>query len=441
MNWTIGRNERFEEFNLSAYRDALQLAKVGIWELNLQTGQLHLSDEHIVLLGSPAISGTISTTEYVERFVYEEDRELLADVAPKIQSGQWNPLQTEVEYRIIHPDGALHHVYVKMNFNHLNQNKLWGITQNITKTREAEKELNQTSRLLEDLKFALDESTLVTVTDVKGRITYVNGKFCSISGYSKDELIGNAHSITNSGFHPKGFFQDMWRTISNGNIWRGEICNKKKTGEAYWVDTTIVPFSDQNGMIYQYTAIRTDITKRKEAELEISFMAYHDPLTGLPNRRHLFERLGNLLESQNDTELVGVALFDFDKFKYINDHHGHQAGDDLLIMMANRLLSFIRPREIAARLGGDEFVLAIPGLSSKDELSVRMNELIETMKEPYTIEGRPYYLSLSIGVTYTEAGSSTITDLLNQADFAMYESKNGQSSGFRFFKQPVLTKN
>lgn len=164
-------------------------------------------------------------------------------------------------------------------------------------------------------------------------------------------------------------------------------------------------------------------------------MAYHDSLTGLPNRRHLTEQIGRMLENRKDSQLVGVALFDLDNFKYINDHHGHQAGDDLLKMVATRLKSFIKPFEIAARLGGDEFVIAIPGLDSKADLSERIVELIQDMKEAYIIDGRPYYLTLSIGVTYATDASLTIRDLLKQADFAMYESKNGKNSGFSFFKK------
>lgn len=225
MNRTIEEKSRFGQFDLSAYRGALQLAKVGMWELDLETGLLHLSDEHIDMLGDINLTNTIPMSEYIERFVYEEDREDLAEVAPKIVLGQWDLQQTELEYRILHAEGYLINVFVKMNFNPLDQKRLWGISQNITTIRMAENELRHTLRMLADLKFALDESTLVTVTDTKGRITYVNEKFCSISGYSKDELIGKAHNITNSGYHSKNFFQ---------------ICGKPLAAVAFGVEKYVI---------------------------------------------------------------------------------------------------------------------------------------------------------------------------------------------------------
>ena len=193
-------------FDSSSYKDALKLSKVGMWELNLKTGSLHLSEEHIEIMGSPDIPSIISMNDYINHYVYEDDREFLPGISERIVAGEWEGNQTEVEYRIKRKDGPLIHVYAKMNLNRLEEGIISGITQNITASREAEIQLNNTLSHLADLKFALDESTLVTITDVRGNITYVNEKFCSISGYSKSELIGTSHNLTNSGYHPKEFF-------------------------------------------------------------------------------------------------------------------------------------------------------------------------------------------------------------------------------------------
>ncbi|MED3625195.1 PAS domain S-box protein [Neobacillus thermocopriae] len=137
---------------------------------------------------------------------------------------------------------------------------------------EKDKELKQAVSELLDYKFALDASSIVAITNARGIITYVNDQFCLISKYSREELIGQDHRIVNSGYHSKEFFRDMWRTIGSGSVWKGEICNQAKDGTYYWVDTTIVPFLDQNGKPYQYLAIRYEITKRKRAEQELQKM-------------------------------------------------------------------------------------------------------------------------------------------------------------------------
>jgi PAS domain S-box-containing protein len=150
---------------------------------------------------------------------------------------------------------------------------IWTTVLAIVRSRGASLHLEQRSRDLADVNFALEKSAIVAVTDIRGIITHVNDKFCEISKYSKEELLGRDHRILNSGYHPKEFIRALWTTIANGHIWRGEIRNRAKDGSLYWVDTTIVPFLNTAGKPYQYLAIRYEITGRKESEKRLQEQA------------------------------------------------------------------------------------------------------------------------------------------------------------------------
>ena len=224
---------------------------------------------------------------------------------------------------------------------------------------------------------AVDAAAIFSETDLSGRITYVNEQFCDVSGYPREELLGANHRILNSGFHPPEFFVGMWRTISRGQVWKGEICNRGKDGTVYWVDSTMVPLVDEStGQVRKYLSIRFDVSEKRQLLHTLQWRVGHDVLTGLPNRAYLSDLLNQALESSRaDGIPLAVCMLDLDGFKAVNDGYGHASGDLLLIEVAKRLKSIMRGEDVVARLAGDEFVLILRHVRDADELHGAMQRV------------------------------------------------------------------
>jgi diguanylate cyclase (GGDEF)-like protein/PAS domain S-box-containing protein len=341
------------------------------------------------------------------------------------------PVWVMASYRPVHYEGAA---------------AILGWFYDVTDLRRAQDALLLSEALakqsLEELKYqkyALDKHAIVAVTDVKGRITYANDKFSEISGYSIEELIGQDHAILNSGYHPKGYFKEMYRIVANGQVWHDEICNRAKDGRLYWVDTTIAPFLGDDGKPQSYISIRTDITQRKAAEDKSNYLALYDPLTNLPNRRLLLDRLTHALASATRTGRGGALLFlDLDHFKTLNDTLGHDVGDLLLQQVAERLTACVREGDTVARLGGDEFVVILEGLSEQEVDAATQAEavgekILTRFIQPYQFKGYEYHITSSIGIALFGKNNLKSDELLKQADIAMYQAKKLGRNALSFF--------
>ncbi|MGB9113705.1 putative bifunctional diguanylate cyclase/phosphodiesterase [Bradyrhizobium sp.] len=317
------------------------------------------------------------------------------------------------------------------------------IHSDVTDARLAEARAEAARQELIENQYAIDQAVIVGVTDLRGVITYANDNFCKISGYSRAELLGQNHRILKSGMHSKAFFRKMYRCIANGEVWRGELCNKAKSGALYWVDTVITPQLGADGKPIGYMAIRIDITARKHAEAQISYAATHDALTGLLNRAALLERMNQTLAHmrQQQRGTLTVQILDLDGFKHVNDTLGHAAGDNLLRELAGRLKSSLRETDIIARLGGDEFAIIQTDATDQREDAIALAvRTLEMVAKASILDGQEVCVGTSIGIALAPVNGTDAAELLKKADLALYRVKSEGRNSFSFFDEDLSEK-
>lgn len=260
--------------------------------------------------------------------------------------------------------------------------------------------------LLEQYKLALDASNIISITDNKGVIEYVNDEFCNISGYTKEELLGQPHNIVRHPDMPKKIFKDLWETISSGKIWKGVIKNRAKDGKEYVVDSTIMPIKDDSGIIKRYIGIRHDITQLIETE-EILARQNKDTLTGLYSKVKLYDDL-------EQCQFPMFTILNIDDFSEINNFYGLWIGDELLKAVAEKLsLYFDGKKHLLYRLHGDEYgILTVDVGYNEEHLMIINSLLLDIKKEPFDVNGQKLYISMTAG---SAVESDTIIGKANMA--------------------------
>ncbi|HSN62842.1 MAG TPA: EAL domain-containing protein [Azonexus sp.] len=292
---------------------------------------------------------------------------------------------------------------------------------------------------------AFETQEAMLVTDAAKRIIRVNRAFTEITGYTADEVIGQTPAVFKSGHHEYGFYGEMWASLKAHGNWRGEIWNRRKNGEVFpeWLSITAV--RNAEGQISHFVASYLDLTQRKEAEEHIQFLAFYDPLTHLPNRRLLNERLEKaLLAGARHRRYAALLFIDLDNFKMLNDSMGHAIGDLLLREVAQRLSNSIRANDTVARQGGDEFVILLEELSQDihgaiAQIKLIAHNMLEALDKPYQFGDVSYHCTASIGaVPFMDTGE-TVESLLKSADMAMYKAKAAGKNALRFFDPSMQT--
>ncbi|HJV74399.1 MAG TPA: PAS domain S-box protein [Noviherbaspirillum sp.] len=303
----------------------------------------------------------------------------------------------------------------------------------ITKMVQAQQELRRAAIVFEHTHDA------ILVTDASGAITAVNKAFSEITGYQPKEVIGKNPRVLKSERHDNGFYEQMWSGIEQKGSWQGELWDRKKSGELFptWQSITVV--KDETGKVTDYVSVFSDITSIKDTEAQLERLAYHDTLTGLPNRLLYTDRLDHALEyARRHNTRVGIMMLDLDRFKLINDTLGHSVGDQLLEVVAARLRENIRGEDTVARLGGDEFSVVISGLEHTEDAAVLAQKIIDSVAEPIHIGIHVLAVSVSIGISvFPEDGADKET-LGKSADVALYAAKDKGRNCYEFFT-PAMT--
>ena len=278
----------------------------------------------------------------------------------------------------------------------------------------------------------------VLVTDTQGLIVHVNRAFMEITGYQRHDVMGQRPSLFKSGRHSAHFYQHMFQALESTGEWSGEIWNRRKSGEVYPQWQTIRVIHDDQGKVSHYVAVFSDISAMKNSEHELAHLAHHDPLTDLPNRLLFTDRAEQALASaQVHKRGCALLLMDLDHFKIINDSLGHNVGDQLLKLVAERLSGLFGPGVTLARLGGDEFAVLAESCPQVVQAAALAQRMLNAMKEPFIFDGNQLFISASIGISLFPSDALSAEQLLRNADSALFKAKSAGREGYALYTEEL----
>ncbi|HZG62970.1 MAG TPA: EAL domain-containing protein [Rubrobacteraceae bacterium] len=296
--------------------------------------------------------------------------------------------------------------------------------------------------LIEAAMRHVSEAVVITTTELDPpgpEIVYVNEGFCRMTGYAAEEVLGQTPRILQGPKTDRAELDRLRRHLSRGKSFvGGETINYRKDGSEYVLDWHIVPLRDDAGEVTHWLAGQRDITKRRALEESLRYQALHDPLTDLPNRTLFMDRLEHTLSLATRRPRLSAVLFvDLDDFKVVNDSLGHEAGDALLVTVAERLRSYLRPEDTVARFGGDEFAVLLENIMGVSDATRAAGRIVEGLREPFVVEGREVFISPSIGIVLATSSREQLKDLLRKADIAMYVAKGKGKGRYEVFNSTM----
>ena len=397
---------------------ASEASGVGIWEYDLSTKRYHWDDAMFGLFGLTPQAVNALNNDWLLLLLPGELERMKAAVRATIE----HDLVLDLTFQIRRRDGGVRFMRTRSSLYHGPRSnapkRLIGTTEDVTERQMLEIDLRVAAT-------AFDCQESILISDQNKLILRVNRAFTELYGYTSQEVLGVTPKILQSGRHEQAFYAAMWDGINRTGNWQGEIWNRRKNGDMVPVWLSITAVRNNDGLVTHFVASHTDITLRMAAEDEIKQLALHDPLTHLPNRRLLNDRLHRaLIQAKRDQKRLALMFIDLDKFKPVNDAFGHQAGDELLRAAALRLQACVRESDTVARIGGDEFVLLLPTIDSAEDAMAVAEKIRQAVTQPFTLpEGQQVSISLSAGIAiYPEHGHDE-AELTKHADVAMYRAK------------------
>jgi diguanylate cyclase (GGDEF)-like protein/PAS domain S-box-containing protein len=356
-----------------------------------------------------------------------------------LKSGKGTILNTRVEIEGLHRDGYEMPIELAISSSQTTRGiEFCAYVRNITDRKKAEADLRIAA-------IAFDAGDGIIITDGQGVTLSANHSFTHITGYRSDEIVGKSAFTIRSKQNDDGLLREMWNALAIHKFWQGEVWNKRKSCEDYpqWIKVTAV--SNDQGEVANYVVSISDITERKTSEQTINKLAFYDPLTALPNRRLLLDRVQQFMASSNRTGHYGaLLLIDLDNFKTLNDTRGHYVGDQMLLQVSSRLSMYVRDSDTIARVGGDEFVVMLGDLDSEVDMAAAQAEgvgrkILASLAEIFDLGGIEHRSSASMGATLFRGTESTYDDLFQQVDLALYQSKDAGRNTLTFF-DPAMQK-
>ncbi len=429
----INERQRVEsELRLAEERLRLVLegSEVGLWDWNIETGEVVRNALWAKMLGY-SYEEIAGTTQQWTDYIHPDDRAMAWQSINDCLEGR--SLAHNIEYRMLHKDGSirwiLDHANIVQRDQHGKPIRMCGTHTDITERKQTEIQLRIAAIIFESKEGMF-------VTDANSVILQANRAFTEITGFTLDDVINKTPRLFKSERHDAEFYKVLWQTVVETGGWQGEIWNKRKTGGVYpqWLTITAIKNSD-NTQVTNYVATFMDITERKNNEHKIHQLAFYDPLTKLPNRRLLQERLKHYITlEQRHHERTAILMLDLDKFKLVNDSLGHTAGDELLQQVAKRISQRMRESDMVARLGGDEFVLLVHKFNQLSDVENIAQTIIAALSCPFTLsQNNKVEIGVSIGISLHPEHGDTHDLLIDTADLALYEAKNNGRGCFAHY--------